>query len=384
MSYEDLSDDTALAVEPKQDKTAATIRRDIAQVESTLTEFDKVAAGLEVLRKLFPVDLVYDVSTTRGMTEAKAHRAAWRDPRITVEKFRKAGKAPVLALGKNIDARASWLTEQLLLGEVPVDEQIKAEEARQAQVKADKEAAEFGRILAMQEAVAEIAMQAMINGLGSEVIAARLADMRALAIDPKVFQEMVPQAEAARAAAIVKLEQAVKAAQWDEAEAKRKADEAARQRAEQAAADAERARVSAAQAEEAKRLQEARDLIAKAEREAAAGIEAERKKFEQEKAAWQAQQAAAVPVVQPRIGKDEAAVARGAAVSVTKDVGIDQIAARLGFELTPVFIMETLGVGPCDNGRLDMGWSERGFQTICERLQWHVAAVAVQGEALAA
>ena len=111
-------------------------------------------------RTKHPIDLVFDVSTTKGMAEAIAHRAAWRDPRITVEKFRKAAKAPVLTLGKDIDARAAWLTDQLLLGETPVHEQIKAEEARKAQEKADREAAEFGRVLAIQEAIAEFGMQA--------------------------------------------------------------------------------------------------------------------------------------------------------------------------------------------------------------------------------
>ena len=157
------------------------------------------------------------------MAQAVAHRAAWREPRIAVEKYRKAAKAPVIALGKDIDARAAWLTEQLLLGETPVHEQIKAEEARKAQEKADREAAEFGRVLAMQEAVGEIAMLAMVNGMPSATIAARLESLRAATLDPTIYQEMMPQAEAARTAAVAKLEQALKAAQWDEAEAARKA-----------------------------------------------------------------------------------------------------------------------------------------------------------------
>lgn len=293
MTYEAVSDDVQFDAPVKPEPTAVASRRDIAQVESTLTEFDKLTAGLDELRERFPADLVYDVTTTKGMTEARAHRAAWRDPRITVEKFRKAGKAPVLALGKNIDARAAWLTEQLLIGEKPVDDQIKVEEARQAQIKADKEAAEFGRIMAMQEAVGEIAMLAMVAGLPPIAIAARLESLRSNVLDPKIYQEMMPQAEAARTAAIAKMEQGLKAAQWDEAEAKRKADEAERQRAEQAAADAERARISAAQVEESKRLQEARDMIAKAEREAAEQIAAERAAFERERMAFKAAQAVA-------------------------------------------------------------------------------------------
>ncbi len=298
MSFDELSDDVAFAPDhtPAPDRTAVSIRRSIASVESSLTEFDKIVAGLQALRAEHPIDLVFDVSTPKGMAEAIAHRAAWRDPRIAVEKFRKTAKQPVLTLGKDIDARAAWITEQLLEGETPVHEQIKAEEARRAQEKADREAAEFGRVMAMQEAVGEIAMLAMVNGLPSVVIAARLESLRAEVLDPKVYQEMLPQAEAARTAAIAKMEQGLKAAQWDEAEAKRKADEDARLRAEQADADAERARISAAQAEEAQRLQAARDMIAKAEREAAA----ERAQFERERAEFKAAQEKAAKELEAR------------------------------------------------------------------------------------
>ncbi len=297
MSLDEMNDDVALAPdnEPAVDRTAAPIRRNLAHLESSLTEFDRIAEGLAALHKAHPADLVFDVSTTKGMAEAVAHRAAWRDPRIAVEKYRKAAKAPVIALGKDIDARATWLTEQLLIGETPVHEQIKAEEARKAQERADREAAEFGRVMAMQEAVGEIAMSAMVNGQHSTIIADKLRALREQTLDPKVYQEMMPQAEAARTAALAKLEQAIKAAQWDEAEAQRKSVEAGAALAAQIAADKERARISAEQASEAKRLQEARDMIAKADREAREQMEAERKKLAAEKAAWLAEQEAAKP-----------------------------------------------------------------------------------------
>ena len=162
MSYDTANDENLVfdAPPPEAERAALSIRRSIASVEMSLTEFEKISAGLAALRTEHPIDLVFDVSTTKGMAEAIAHRAAWRDPRITVEKFRKAAKAPVLTLGKDIDARAAWLTDQLLLGETPAHEQIKAEEARKAQEKADREAAEFGRVLAIQEAIAEFGMQA--------------------------------------------------------------------------------------------------------------------------------------------------------------------------------------------------------------------------------
>lgn len=253
---EDLSaSSTATATATTQDKNALTIRGNISKVETALTEFDRISAGLAELRERFPSDLVYDVTTTKGMAEAIAHRAAWRDPRITVEKFRKTAKAPVLALGKDIDARAAWLTEQLEAGEAPIDEQIQAELRRKEAEKQAKINAEFGRVSAIQDAIAEIHMDVMsASGGPSSVIRARLDELRAAVLDPAVFQEQMQQAEAARTAGVAKLELALKAKLHDEAEAARVAAERAelaelrRQAAEQKERDRVAAEAAAAEA----------------------------------------------------------------------------------------------------------------------------------------
>jgi hypothetical protein len=267
---EDLS--AAEPAAPAAEKSTVAIRQNITQVESALSEFDKVSAGLAAIAARYPVDLVYDVTTGAGMVEAVAHRAAWREPRLSVERLRKQAKAPVLALGKDIDARAAWLTEQLLIGEGPVDAQIKAEEKRKEDAKQARIAAEFGRVQAIQDAIAEIHMDATIaSSKGSAVIAEALAELRSRTLDPKVFQELGAQAEAARTATVSKLEVAHKAALHTEAEtarlaaereeldrlraeaAERKAKDEATARVEQqrvsADQEAERARIAAAQAD---------------------------------------------------------------------------------------------------------------------------------------
>lgn len=292
MSFADLNDDVALSPAeptPEVDRTAVSIRRSISSIESALTEFDRIKVGLETLRKEHPVDLVFDVSTGKGMQEAIAHRAAWRDPRIAVEKYRKAAKAPVLTLGKDIDARATWITGQLLLGEEPVHQQIKAEEARKEQERLDRENAEFGRVLAMQEAVAAISMDAQIvSSKPSEHIAFALATLRSSVLDREVYQEMMPAAEAARNAAISKLETALKAKQWDEEkEAERQAAERKRI-TDQAAADAERARASEANRIESERLAK----IAAEQRAAQEKIDASLRELAAAREAEEAQRAA--------------------------------------------------------------------------------------------
>jgi len=266
MNYDDIADDVQLvSSEPvtpplpiATDRSAVAIRSSIDRVESAISEFDRISAGLADLHARFPVDLVYDATSTKGMAEAVAHRAAWREPRINVEKVRKIAKAPVLALGKDIDARAAWLTEQLLLGEEPVDRQIKAEEARKEEIKRQKADAEFARLTAIQEALHDLAMEANVAGWSSDFIAKRLADMRARVIDPLVFQEMIGQAEAARTSAVAKLEMAHKAALHTEAEAARVVAER-KELEELRAAQAEQKRKDAeAQAAEAARVAEQR------------------------------------------------------------------------------------------------------------------------------
>jgi IgA-specific serine endopeptidase len=277
MSYDDLPADVEFAAEaPKADKASLAIRKNITQVETALTEFDKITAGLADLAERFPADLVYDVSTTKGMKEAIAHRAAWREPRILVEKLRKTAKAPVLALGKDIDARAAWITEQLEAGETPVDEQIKAEEARKEAEKQARINAEFGRVQAIQDAISEIGMDAVVASRGQSTnIRSALFNIKNQALDPLVFQEMMPQAEAARAAAVAKLEVALSAALHNEAEAAKVAAERAELEELRKAAAAQRAKDEAAAAEAARVERERLAVEQAAQRAEQARLDAE-------------------------------------------------------------------------------------------------------------
>jgi cation transport ATPase len=80
------------------------------------------------------------------MEAAKAARAEIREPRFAVEKVRKAAKAPLLAIGRRIDAEAVRITEAILAIEEPIDGQIKAEEARKVAEREAKRAAEVERL----------------------------------------------------------------------------------------------------------------------------------------------------------------------------------------------------------------------------------------------
>lgn len=262
----------------------STLTASISKVQGEVAAFDKVAAGLAAIQAAHPKGLVLDVSTTAGMKQAIAARAAWRDPRIAVEKARKAAKAPVLELGKQIDSFAASLEATLREGEDNYDSQIKAEEAR-------KEAERIAKAEAERARVQDI--QARINGIRSAVgsavgmtfsgISQLLSETGEMVIGAE-FEEFQGQAQTAKEETLDKLREMQSAALAREAEEARiKAEreaEAARLAAERTelerlrAEAAERERIAAAaRAEQERKDREAREA---AEREQAAKLAAER------------------------------------------------------------------------------------------------------------
>lgn len=278
-----------------------------------IAEYNATAAALEELRARLS-GVAYDVSTGKGMEVARRDRAEVRDLRVALEKKRVELKAPALERSRLIDAEAKRITAELLELEGPIDEQIKAEEQRKEADKQAKILAEFGRVQAIQDAIAEIHMDAMaVVGKGSAVIRSRMEEMSNRVLDTKVFQESMAQAQEALRSAVGKLETALSAALHTEAEADRVAAERAEleqlraQAAEQkrkdeaAAVEARKAEDARLAAERAAAQAEQRRLDAEA---AAARAEADRIAAAERKAAQEAheiamaEQRAAVEVAQ--------------------------------------------------------------------------------------
>jgi hypothetical protein len=118
---------------------------ELVAVQTAVAEFDKVGAGIAELEKKYK-GVVYDVSTTAGLDAAKEARLQIRAPRFAIENLRKAAKAPILKLGKDLDARAAEITEKILAIEIPIDKQIKTEEDRKEAEKQARIAAELKRV----------------------------------------------------------------------------------------------------------------------------------------------------------------------------------------------------------------------------------------------
>lgn len=246
---------------------AAAIKAGIATVQTAIVEFDKIAAGLAALEAAHPKDVACDVRSTAGMRQAIAGRAAWRAPRIATEAARKAAKAPVLSIGREIDAFAKSLETRLLEGESHYDDQIKAEESRKEAERQAKIEAERERVAGIQERIAELRGHPSLP-MQSALIAEHISDLRAIVVDES-FQEFMVQAEAVRTQGIARLQALHDEALAREQEAKRLADEAA-------ALAAERAELERQRAEDERQRTEARRI----EAERVAAEEAERKRVQ--------------------------------------------------------------------------------------------------------
>lgn len=281
---------------------------EIEVVTSTLAEFDRVGAGLADLRAKYH-GVVFAVTTAAGMKEAVAARAALRVPRLDVERLRKAAKAPLLEIGRKLDAEAKRITADIEALENPIDAQIQAELDRKEAEKAAKAAAELARLEKISAAIAEIAaLPGRYARASSKEVGDVHDELEARALTTDVFQERHVEALNVKAQTLVELKALQRAAAEREAEAariaaereelaahraaeaKRQADEAARLAAEREALDRQR-REQEAEALRVREQQAEADRIA---REAVAAeqarIAAEAQRLADERAAFEKQQ----------------------------------------------------------------------------------------------
>lgn len=268
---------------------------EIEKVQGALVRFDEIEAGLAALRDKY-TDVVYQVATKDGMRDALAARADIRKPRYSAEEIRKAAKAPILELGRTLDAKAKYIQAELLKIEEPIQAQIALEEER----KEREIRAENIRVTEINQSITDLHMiVSSMAGKPAAAIAKRIADIQEYDLT-EWAGEFIAQAEKARAGAVAGLEQLLAGALAQEqaaaAEAKRIADEKAdferrqreladRERAEAARLAQERAQRDAGDKVRREAEHAARAKIEEAERASRAKIEAE------ERAARLAQQA---------------------------------------------------------------------------------------------
>ena len=189
-------------------------------MSTAIAEYSPTAAAMAELRNMYE-NAVFDVATPIGMAKAIAARRAIREPRIALEKLRKELKAPALERSRLIDAEAKELTQQLEALEGPIDAQIKAEEQRKADEKAERERIEREKLGALQRGVAAIRVNAVAcAGKSAAFISHVRAALEILDISND-FGPLQGDAHAAKAETLATLNDMHAAALAQEAEAER-------------------------------------------------------------------------------------------------------------------------------------------------------------------
>lgn len=262
-----------------------TEQTNLERVSGALVEFKNVDAGIAALREKH-AGVVFDVATKTGMEAAKAARAEVRAPRLRVEQIRKEAKAPLLALGREIDAEARRITEALTAIEDPIDAQIKAEEERRERERQEAIQREAERVAEIRRRIDAIrGWPAQYAGQSTALLTQAIGQARGYVIDA-TFGEFQDEAARELAKAIGLLEREHAGAEQREKERaeldRLRAEQAERERieAERRAAE-ERAAAERRAAEEAE-LKARREKLEQEEREAREQRERERQAREAE------------------------------------------------------------------------------------------------------
>lgn len=256
---------------------------DTTETLTPIAEYSPTAHALAELRTKY-LDVVFDVTTGKGMEQAKKARAELREHRVGLEKERVRIKAPALERCRQIDSEAKRITAELEALETPIDEQIKAEEERKAREKAERERQERARQEALQKWFADV------RGFPLRAVGATAEQIRELIAEAEATDTShVPDDNQAAAKfevrnAIAGLKAALDARLSADEEAERiKAERAELEklRAEQAAVQAERERLAAEERERIAAEERRKEEQARAEREAIERAEREAREAEQ-------------------------------------------------------------------------------------------------------
>lgn len=173
---------------------------------NTIKEYSPTESALAKLSEKYK-GVIYEVTTTKGMKDAKAGRAAIKNVRLALEKTRVIVKADALKICTLVDTEARNLKDRLSDLETGIDSQIKVEEKRKADIKAEKDrlareelAKWYGKIEAIKRRPLDF-----INATPEQILEA-ITKARGVTVDA-FPEEIQPEARVALAAAILKLEE---------------------------------------------------------------------------------------------------------------------------------------------------------------------------------
>lgn len=156
--------------------------------------YSKTESALVELRNKYEA-MVWDATTTKGMSAAKEARSELRGYRVELEKTRKQEKEESLVYGRLVDAEAKRITAELSKLEDPIDALIKAEEQRKADEKANKERIERERIATIRAKIDNISRWPLrCIGMSSEKLNEQVISLSETLITDDIYMELKDEA----------------------------------------------------------------------------------------------------------------------------------------------------------------------------------------------
>lgn len=194
---------TTTAVAQQQAANIAT--KPMSIKDTVLAQFKETEAGLLAMAEKYR-NVVYDVTTTKGMNEAKAARAELRDDgRRMLTRTEAAVKADVNELKKVMGDEVERLVAIVKPVEDAIDAQIKAEEKRKADEKAERDRKEAERVGAHRANIEQLkAYVEQAEGQPVEVIEKAIATLGEMTFGEE-WEEFAQEAEAACLATVQRL-----------------------------------------------------------------------------------------------------------------------------------------------------------------------------------
>ncbi|KRC36269.1 hypothetical protein [Acidovorax sp. Root219] len=173
--------------------------------DTVLAQFKEAEAGLLAMAERYR-DVVYDVTTTKGMAEAKAARADLRDNgRRLLTRTEASVKADVNELKQVMGAEVERLVDIVKPVEDAIDAQIKVEEKRKADEKAERDRVEAERVAAHRANITQLRAYAdQAAGQSLESLASAITALEAMEFGPE-WEEFAPEADTARNTTVARL-----------------------------------------------------------------------------------------------------------------------------------------------------------------------------------
>lgn len=173
--------------------------------DTVLAQFKDTEAGLKAMAEKYR-DVVYNVTDSKGMAEAKAARADLRDNgRRMLTRTEASVKADVNELKKVMGDEVERLIAIVKPVEDAIDAQIKAEETRKAEEKAKRDQEEADRVKAHRDNIEQLkAYVDKAEGQPVEVIEKAIATLGDMTFGEE-WQEFAQEAEAACLATVQRL-----------------------------------------------------------------------------------------------------------------------------------------------------------------------------------